>query len=356
MKKVFYIILISFVSIIIIGEVLLRICFYEQLKHQIEPNIFQADTIIGYTMIPNSEAIQSLPSIKTKIKINNQGFNGNDFETTKKPRILRIAVVGASNFDGLYVDPLQNSIYLLQQKFINNGYSDVEIINCALQGGHRGMQQLSLIRQKIMHFKPDAILLNIRFDFWDLYISREDYKGFVIEYATGSIESRKKSRKVVDTLYKNKLFTSIYDISFIVRAGVKKYLENFVKNRPVTLFQRCVHSYRNNKVHCTVVHSLNTHYSYRRSIDELEKLSEEIEEQGTLLVIFSLKRAMDIELLQTSSLKYFFISLNHDGVHSISYKHDGHLNEIGHEIVAEQLYQTLIKSNLILNRKTKYHE
>jgi len=346
--------------ILVLGvELCLRLFYYEQLKTQLEASIYRPDSLVGYLPNPNARITRSVPGAYGTIQLNNHGFVGPDFTDAKAPGVFRIVVVGYSNFEGYLVDAQKNCAVVLQQLFRKNKHDRIEVINCSIGGGTRTYQQYHYVKTYVGRYQPDLVLFETPTNYFDLYINRDTYRGYQIEYAANNAASRRVAESIVDGLHDHPLLTGLYDCSYIVRAGVKHYLDHSLNPNlngiPDTWLGRCLHAYRNNKVHCNMLNVGFTQYSTAATLDLLAGLNAQLLSQGTKLVLF--KFAIDDgeqlkvsrDLFRSRGLQSLHVLLpgGGDTIPSVRFKHDGHLNEYGHAMLAQKIYRGLLKGEFV---------
>lgn len=92
--------------------------------------------------------------------INRWGMRDKDYELTPPSNIYRIALVGASHANGWGVSDNETFESLLEERLNHKnekgGYIGYEILNFAV-GGYTPLQHLKLLKEKVLPFKPDAV-------------------------------------------------------------------------------------------------------------------------------------------------------------------------------------------------------
>ena len=128
----------------------------EEKKKQLCLDFYEIKTS-GDTIIPN----QSTDSIT----INTLGFRGVEFSDTKPPITYRIFMVGGSTMFGAGATSDETTIpgYLQHLLTENDFEFDIEVINSGIQGADT-KTELNLIKQKLVTFSPDLIII---YDGWN---------------------------------------------------------------------------------------------------------------------------------------------------------------------------------------------
>lgn len=344
--------------VLVLGvELYLRTFYHEQLKTQREPTIYRPDSLIGFVPIPNARSVRSVPGAHGTIRLNNHGFIGPDFTEAKAPGVFRIVVVGFSNMEGHLVDADKNCVLQLQRLFRENKHGNIEVINCSIGLPTRSYQQYHYVKSYVGRYQPDLVLFETPTNYFDLYVNRDVYRGFQIEYASNNFASRRVAEATVDCVYDHNLLTGLYDCSYIVRAGAKYYLDNVPFGLPENWFGRCLYAYRNNKTYCNILNARYTQFSTAATLDLLAELNAQLLARGTKLVLFrfevgdSGKRTLRLtrDLFKRRDLPCLLVLLPSGGGRTppIRYKDDGHLNEHGHAVMARKIYQGLLKGGFV---------
>ncbi len=340
--------------LLLAAEMGLRVFYGQQLKVQQEPKVYRPDPLAGYLPIANAVGERSVPGAYSKIKLNNHGFIGPDFSTRKAPGVFRIAVVGYSNFEGYLVDQRSNCVVQLQKLFKQHNYPNVEVINCSIGGGARKFQQYNYVKAHIGKYQPDLVVFETDTSYFDLYVNRDVYRNFPIEYATGNPKSRRTAESIVDELYDQQFLTALYDYSYLVRAASKYYLDNIVEGIPQGWFGRCLHAYRNNKVHCNIHHVSFSQTSSRLTYRLLRELQADFLARGTKLLLFRLDNGLSRmktyrDAFKGQGLQCLLIQVESgkQGEPSVEFENDGHLNEYGHAVLAQKLFKGLVKGAFV---------
>jgi len=113
--------------------------------------------ILGDEIIPN----QSTESIT----INSLGFRGPEFSEMKSPDTYRIFMVGGSTMFGAGATSDETTIPGYLQNLLNEKDFEfnIEVINSGIQGADSN-SELKLIKQKLVHYHPDLVIV---YDGWN---------------------------------------------------------------------------------------------------------------------------------------------------------------------------------------------
>ena len=120
-------------------------------------------------LVPNEGGFPAwLPIPSTEVMFKNARLTTNrwamrdrDYEKTKSPRTFRIAIVGASHTLGSGVEDHESYENVaedrLNREYTHLDYDQFEILNFAV-GGYGPMSRLATLEQRILEFKPDAVI------------------------------------------------------------------------------------------------------------------------------------------------------------------------------------------------------
>lgn len=331
---------ISFIILILIAEIYLRLFFYEQIKTRSMPMIYKPDSLVGYVFIPNKKAHICIPSINKKFQLNNHGFYGPDFSTKKKAGTYRIIIDGSSFIEGIYLATNESLSMKLQRLFNENNQNKVEIINCSIGGDNQSLKHCELVRHYLLDYEPDLILIEVNFPLMNDNMVRDNYKGYAMNYAKGSDKSRKEAMKQIDRLYTDyKITRWFYNCSFIIRAIAKKYSETHYGKLSIDI-NTYLRKMNDN------MDFIPYYFSYKSSVDYLKELIDYASKRNSRIVIFQLfKNITFIKLTNNNNLES--LSFCYKIKKEYFYKHDRHPNDLGLELMAKAIYSEIIKKELV---------
>ena len=128
----------------------------EEQKKQLCADLFDVK-VSGMELIPNQHS--------KSITINNQGFRGDDFNIEKSDSVYRIFMLGGSTMFGHGATSDETTIPGFVQKFFNEefGENEIQVINAGIQGADSS-DELNLIKNKILNYSPDMIII---YDGWN---------------------------------------------------------------------------------------------------------------------------------------------------------------------------------------------
>ena len=125
-------------------------------KYQLCIDLYTLKTS-GNELIPNQSS--------NSIKINSEGFRGNDFSIVKPDGLYRVITVGGSTMFGYGATSNETTIPRYFETLLQNDSKlyDVEVINAGIQGATT-FTELELIKNKLIEYEPDLIIV---YDGWN---------------------------------------------------------------------------------------------------------------------------------------------------------------------------------------------
>jgi hypothetical protein len=133
------------------AEIVLRVIGYSS------PQFYEADDTLGYKLIPGMSGWYTKEG-RNFVTINSDGFNDVEHVVEKPSDVFRIAVIGDS-----YVEAFQVGRQASFTNFIDGecgifGGKRIEVLNFGVSG-YGTAQQLILLREKVMRYAPDLVML-----------------------------------------------------------------------------------------------------------------------------------------------------------------------------------------------------
>jgi hypothetical protein len=329
-------------AIIVVAELGLRIFFEDRLRIRQTPICYTPDSLTGYRYIPNSDGEIKWPGISHKFHINNQGFYGPDFNEKKKNGTYRICVIGSSFSNGVWTNGDSDYTMYLQQLFVEDSLKNVEVINCAIDGGRRFLQEVNLVKYTAKKYKPDLILFNTTQDTKWRFYSRENYRGYQLRYSPFSEKAKSISKAKIDELcsFKFTLIEKIYNSSYIIRYFFRgiHYDENKTSGIKYDL-RSLLEKEDNTENHIAYYFLLQTFEG------ALTDLNSELHNMGIQLILldFGYNEQMNL-IAKTNQLNILSLQLN---LNEYEMKYDGHPTQEGHMAIADKLHKLLINNKLV---------
>jgi len=240
--------------------------------------------------------------------VNNHGFRGNDFSKEKPDNTFRIFAVGGSTTFGDGVNDNETWPAYLQQKINQIELNlNIEVVNAGIQAGDSS-DEFKLIKQKIVNFDPDLIII---YDGWN------DSDNLDV---SETIENWKN----ICELGNNNKFDTIITVQPFVGTGKK-----ILTNQELINYE----TYTSEFISDTV--SLKP--------DKLTKLTDNFDKIERLCT-------------KTADLRNIF-----DYVYTPIYWDRGHTNSFGNEIIAKYILEIIlpiildgVESNNIIEKTVSY--
>jgi len=127
-----------------------------RIVHENQIGMWRPDPLTGFA---NKRGFKGWCFGNVAVRTNEHGFRGlSPTETSKRPDVLRIIGVGDSVMWGTGVRQADSLLGILEELFVGNGRA-VEVINAGVVG-YSTFQEYLLLRDHLMRFQPDVVLLN----------------------------------------------------------------------------------------------------------------------------------------------------------------------------------------------------
>jgi hypothetical protein len=299
----------------------------------ITPNIYQYDKQFGYRYIPNCKYYSG----KQVVHFNKYGYIGPDWSIKKDSSIFRIAFLGPCELTGalLVNDTVKyNFPTLIQEEFLERKYR-VEILNFGIDGGDRSYYNFKLIKQDVLRFNPNLIILLNELPFSAVDYTRETCLGYLLIYPMGSVNSKKNAKDWAIILNRYKPVVYLLNNCHILKA-LAKYCYHRHKNRLAKFLEYS----DQNKI---VISDGNT--AIRYSVDESIRMIKELNDSLA-------KRNSKFYLLEYECDEHFSDYYNTKGLPVLSlmcnftsekvYPEDSHFNNLGQIELKKQLIKMLL--------------
>lgn len=321
---------------VLAGELLLRVFYYEQLKIQTRPIIYQRDGRLGYRYRPGAESTIDVPSISKDVRINANGYYGRPFVRAKRPGCFRIAVVGASVATGLWLQGDRSFSIWLQDELDSRGWN-VEVLNFSIDGTQRDIPMLRQVEGEVLQHSVDLVLLFMAVPISVDFYARETYQGYVYSpghtgmTARAAMEERARMRKLIDQV-RNSSFTMLYDASFLVRAFLRSREGEPSQDLALPLPAK-MNLYRRKR--------LSTAYRLRtlpaeHSVARIAETSQKVREAGAEMIVVQYGSGfLQEEHFDAAGIEFHALDIPTDP--SLQHEHDPHYNELGHALIGERL-------------------
>ena len=230
------------------------------------------------------------------VNINSLGFRGDEFSKIKPDKTYRIFVVGSSPVFGYGATSDETTIPGFMQKFLGKtdfGF-DIEVINSGVQAADSS-KELKLVKQKLITFSPDLIII---YDGWN------DLRSNI------SPNELKENWESACEIGNKNNFDTIISIQPIAGFGNKKLTQQESE------YAKMGESYSKKPL----IESLSVYQEYAKNLSEIKTCTKTID----------LREAFDNE---TETI----------------YSDQGHVSDQGNAIIAKSLYNVILP--IILKNK-----
>lgn len=134
-------------------EIALRVCFRAPV------GIFAAFAPGRDGLYPERSTIRMMwGPVPYMVETNSLGFRSREISHPKDPKTLRIAAIGDSITDGVFVDNDATWEYSLQDMLNAQSQRRVEVLNCA-RGGASIDKELCILEHLVLPLRPDLVIL-----------------------------------------------------------------------------------------------------------------------------------------------------------------------------------------------------
>lgn len=359
MKKIIRSVMIPFL-ILIGGIIVVEIIFRIEANRQNtltrwKRHLYQTDSIVGYRYMSDTSWFIQNNAYSKWNHSNSFGFIGDEFTEQKEIGHKRIILVGTSDDAGVNTNgPYSYSIYL--EQLLKEKNAKIEVLNCAIDGQHRQLLNIKLIKAELIHYQPDIIILRKnRFPMTHRMRYRETYKDILINCM--SIREFEGAENYVDSIISNKPFIHyLFDCSYIFRKVSKYYLDNVVKDRnsTVVFLERL---FFKNRMRINMYARREIYWNWdkysSKDLEETEFTEDEstniyrelnlfLEEWGCKLIVFDAytlnKEYQDKMQTLFKNINIIYIPLNVKFREEYSFgEKDGHSSQLGHKAIGTAL-------------------
>ncbi|MBK7393071.1 MAG: SGNH/GDSL hydrolase family protein [Chloracidobacterium sp.] len=139
---------------LLLVEIALRVVGYSS------PEFYAADVSRGYALIPGMWGTYSKEG-RSFVVINSDGFRDVEHKVDKPPGTFRIAVIGDSYVEAFQVEQSESFTNFVRDELTKCGGADgkqIEMLNFGVSG-YGTAQELITIREKVLKYSPDIVML-----------------------------------------------------------------------------------------------------------------------------------------------------------------------------------------------------
>ncbi len=158
-SRIIYLFILTIFLLAVTAESIARLFLPPPILHKLPMLKQKADPLVGYRLIPNQEGY----SLDALVTINRWGYRGKDWEIEKPKGTIRIAVLGASLTFGHGIE--NGDVFPVKlEELLNSTLAGTgkhyEVLNFGI-GGYDIGHSLQVLKQDVLKFSPDVILLNL---------------------------------------------------------------------------------------------------------------------------------------------------------------------------------------------------
>ena len=321
---------------LILWNIFITLVLVEVVLHILNPTpIFHRISIVsdggGYTLSSNANLIY-LPKPNTG-EFNSQGYRGNIFSMERKEEKIRILFLGDSVVEGFQIHPKERFTEILNERL---GYN-YEVINLGVQG-YNFLQEMEYLKVKGIKYNPDYVIFGITYN--DLSPNSGELNIF---------------RQKLDNMVKGSFYVDYYELKNKIENNLFKFrIYRYLKYFTIYRKTNDLEGFRN-----PMGYNIDEN-KMKDLLDELEKLSLEYHFKFSFLFL-----PINFNSYEMSTFKKYVSDANilfFDLDYHIAEKFENefkielflgddpvHLNEEGHKIAADLIYQNF-NSLVVLNQ------
>lgn len=316
----------------------------------IYPRLTQKSQIFGHDYIPNLKKTYKTNDFETKIIINSQGFRDREFNRVKSNNSYRIAILGDSLIAGLEVD-LNDTVAKKLEKLLNNYQNNnVEVINFGVPGFGTDHEYLYL-KNKVLQFQPDLIIFSFNpNDLDDLKASGiidNNISHLTFKKIDGGNIYLEKLKTFANNVYLTNYLYQTYlykiykkgsnfqDQLFIAQFDQERLNPSLIKQLQLVINLILISKEIAQKNNADFLFLISTDPQTLAKYSKLNTTENEINSVFTTLI-----KNNDIHYLDL--LPIFLNEIQSDK--NIYFAGDVHLNQYGHEIMANALNKYIMKN------------
>jgi len=342
--KIFILLSVTFICLLFTLEIYSRF-IVKQPSYAFPDGYFIDNQYYGYELAKNFKGSYSQPEFTVRIDTNSQGLR--DTEYKEEDDGFRILALGDSFTFGIGVE-LGDTYLSLLEKMLNEdtGERKFQVIKAGIPG-YSTYNERIFLENKGLNYRPNLVLIQFWWD--DLGIDRITYLANTGFLTTGKITNFANFR-----LFLNKHFKSYAFLRRIATVNFKKSLfsrsqqieaqnQNDLKNEfSVTLkeFRKMQDTCKNKNIDCLFILVPSKEFLPGKNInnESWNKLCDFLDKNGL--------KGQYIDLLPV-------LSRAREAGKDPFFRIDPHLNKIGHELVAREIYRYLKAHDNITRGKNK---
>lgn len=241
------------------------------------------DTTYGRIPEPDKEFRLVDEYIDRKITVNKYGFYDAGMRMVKPEGYYRIAVLGGKLESGHFNNCSFTWTDKCRELFINSRCR-VDMQNFSLDLMPNDYNNILILRNKVLQFSPDLVVLRAEIPFIQAKRIREEYRGYIVEYERNNPGEEIRIKSEIDSILNMKPFLVLFNASYIVRGICRKIHERGNSIKVYTGIQDLINKY-NSRFIC----SDSSVYSFtmEESVSILNDLNRSLTENGIALCIIS---------------------------------------------------------------------
>ena len=343
--KNFTLILLSLFFTILIAEVLVRV-FWAAPKFDFPQTQHRPHDILGWEMVPNQASFTwGVPAL-----INSHGLRDDEFLKKKPKNVKRIVVLGDSVTFGVLVKGEETYPNQLE-KLLNERHSDdkFEVINTGVQR-YFTYQELDYLKLRGLEFEPDVVILGFYIN--DLGIRKKTWDR---EYENERELMMNKVREyipfVVRILKNSALISLIRDRYLRLQSATAETSNPQQKLLAGINDEKMAKLWNAAREHIAELKELGQKHHFTlliAAIPGVNQIVGDFPDSSYPATLEAIAKEMDIHYIDV--LPVLKESYTGD-IRSLHFPYDGHPNARAHRLIAESIYEGLLKLPLTPSQK-----
>jgi hypothetical protein len=312
----------------LLAELLLRVSFDDRLRSGRQPDIYVPDDIFGYRYRPGATSSICIPGVCHPVAVNAAGLIGPHTAKQRTASTYRIAFVGSCEATGIWMNSGRPHPEHLERLLQRDGF-DVEVYNFSIDGLFLDYERVLITREVVPEFAPDLVVLETNFlPFVQTHQRREMYRGYVLAWGADIPTAHDDARQQVDFIESHQWLIGWYERSYVPRA-----LLRWSANHLTDWRRPYLRAFGNKR---WSGQARPEPLSTKASLALLLETQALLARQGTELVQFG-------SLIHPTAVArgLHYVDVRFPNEPAFENHFDGHLNERGQLVVAEQLHAAL---------------
>ncbi|MDH4029166.1 MAG: GDSL-type esterase/lipase family protein, partial [Nitrospirota bacterium] len=362
---------------LLIGEIIVRqIIPQQQIRLHLPMTMW--DPYVGYVNIPNFDAFSETEEYHVKVKINSHGLRDRDFDYTKPVNTIRIGIFGDSMTFGWGVEAEETYSKVLEDLLSRDKtVQKIEVINFGISNTGTS-HQLALYQKEGRKYNLDFVIVG----FYPFNDFDDNWRG--VFCLKDDILAHKPIKKDFIRTSQQIIYSILPVYSYLAHHS---YLVNLIRSKAVSLYWKkqeeaanrlqnepTINIERKGIESDTYLNSKKSYLTYKL----IEKFQEETRRNNSYFMLINIPAIGQKDISEYSEkdeipeyvtqFHGLLKELNKQNINMIDvtsilspqnnhlyyFKQDTHINNLGHRLIADNIYKTI--SPFLLKEKKEVEE